>query len=226
MTRLSRFIAIGIAAVAIVTAAPATAKNMRGPAIIVLVENGGTVEDQEHQIKTVTHLLGQLTTLQRRRATRDAQISIVLSASPNKVTWSGTPEQLKEQGQKVLDLITFKPTFSDLVMAWKQIDTTLKLSMPDSYRLYWIGPGIHVPFQEATEELQIKVPQEIDPALLAGVLAQGSEVFKAYNIHPDQDEIYLHYFDAQGVMERARAGQMEFILMDPAQTEANLDKLL
>ncbi len=226
MRHIAKHLGILIAGAVMAMTAPAIAKDERAQAIIVLIENGGTIEDQKQQIKTVTHLLGQLTTLQHRRASRNAQISIVLSASPNKVTWSGSAEQLREQGQRVLDLIEFKPTFSDLLMAWKQIDTTLKLFMPSSYRIYWVGPGIHVPFQDATEELQIKVPQEIDPALLAGPLALESEVFKAYNIHPDQDEIYLDYFTSQGVMERVRAGRIDFNLMDPAQTEANLEHLL
>ena len=60
--------------------------------IFVLVENGGTImkEDQGEALNTALNLFQQLTTLGRRRATKNTQIHIVLSALPNRIAWSGT----------------------------------------------------------------------------------------------------------------------------------------
>lgn len=199
----------------------------RKQTIFVLIENGGTVEDTQTAMETTKHLLGQLTTLSRRRATKNAQIIILLSAMPNRITWSGTPEQLLQQGQTVLDLIEFKPTFSDLVLAFQQIDTTMRLSLSDEYRLYWIGPAIHVPFSSASgEEIKIKVPQEVPQDLNLAEFAAMCSTFKIYNIHADQDEVYLNYLTKTGVMNSVAQGVLNFSLMDPAQTAAHLDNLL
>ncbi|PJB70253.1 MAG: hypothetical protein CO093_08560 [Alphaproteobacteria bacterium CG_4_9_14_3_um_filter_47_13] len=195
--------------------------------IFVLIENGGTVEDTEAAAETAKHLLGQLTQLKNRRATRDAQIVIILSAMPNRVTWSGTPEQLLQQGQAVLDLIQFKPTFSDLVLAFQQIDTTLRLSQSDDHRLYWIGPAIHVPFSSKSDEaIKVQVPQDVPKELNLVELANMCSTFKIYNIHADQDEIYLNYLTKTGVMDAVAQGILDFAIMDAAQTTAHLDDLL
>ncbi len=195
-------------------------------AIIVLIENGGSVTDQDAAMLTIKHLLHQLTSLQRKRATRDATISIVLSAAPNRITWSGTPAQLAQQGQQVLEKITFQPTFSDLVLSFEQINTTLRLSQPNTVRLYWIGSGIHVPFQDTDEEIQIKVPQQLPADCKFGEMTGQFSVLKLYNIHEDQDEVFLNYLMDQGVMDRKAKGEIDFILMDAAQTAANLEHLL
>ena len=97
-------------------------------AIYVLFENGGTVteEEQEDAKLALLHLFQQFSSLARRKATKHIQINLVLSALPNRIAWSGTPQQLVEQTEYVTSLITFKPTFSDLVMAFDQIETTKK----------------------------------------------------------------------------------------------------
>lgn len=195
-------------------------------AIFVLIENGGATTDTDAAMTTVRHLLNQLTDLQRRRATRDATISIVLSAMPNRITWSGTPKQLAQQGQQVLEKITFQPNFSDLVLSFEQIDTTLRLSQPDAVHLYWVGPGIHVPFQETDEEIQIKVPQALPAELKFGEMAGQFSVLKLYNINEDQDLIFLNYLMEHDVMERKAKGDIDFNLMDAAQTAASLEHLL
>lgn len=223
---MTRFLAILLTA-CILFPPPTMAGKQDRQAIVLLIENGGVVEDRDAAMNTVKHLLGQLTTLKRRRATRDAQIMIVLTTMPNRVTWSGTPEQLLNQAQSVLDSIEFKSTFSDLVLAFDQIDTTLKLTMPDEYRLYWIGPAIHVPFRNgAGSELEIRVPQDVpDKIKLPDVLSRASTV-KLYNIHPDQDHIYLKYFTDLGLIDAAKQGSVDFTVMDEAQTQAHLDDLL
>ena len=67
--------------------------------VFVLFENGGTIaaSDQDDALNTMLYLLQQLSEMDRRKATRNAQINIVLGALPNRIAWSGTPRQLMEQ---------------------------------------------------------------------------------------------------------------------------------
>lgn len=194
--------------------------------IIVLIENGGTVEDPEAASVTIRHLFDQLSALRRKRAAKHAQISIVLTASPTQITWSGTPAQLLEQAQDVLKRIEFKSTPSDLVLAWEQIDTTLQLAVPSEYRLYWIGPAIHVPFSAAGGEVEIKVPQAVPADMKFADLAEQASVLRMYGVHPDQDTVYLEFLRDHGLIDRARKGALKLSVMGAAQTLSHLNRLL
>lgn len=195
-------------------------------AVIVLIENGGTVQNHDATMTTVKNLLGQLTNLKRRRATRNAQISIVLSATPNRIAWSGTPKQLLAQAVEVLKLIKFRSGFNDLVLAFEQIDTTIEIAMPEAYRIYWIGPTIHVPFSASDKEIRVSVPQDIPAGLKLAKVAEKASVLKIYGVHPDQDRKLLDYLNASGISKRAARGLMELNLMGQAQTASHLDDLL
>lgn len=197
-------------------------------AIFVLVENGGSVAKQErdHAMNTTLHLLQQLSTLARRKATRHAQIHIVLSASPNRIAWSGTPEQLLLQAQEVRTLIAFKPSFSDLVLAYEQIQTTINLTQPDDIRLYTIGPFIHVPFQNSDNPIDISVPQDIPQNLPLSHFVDRLSTLKFMNVHDDQDLVLQAYLASLGVLIRARDGSISFSLKGKAQTKASLTDLL
>jgi len=197
-------------------------------AIFVLIENGGTIapEDQDEARLTINHLLHQLSKLDRRKATRNAQIHIVLSALPNRISWSGTPAQLLEQAAQVQELITFKPTYSDLVIAFEQIETTFNLTRPDKTRLYWVGPTIHVPFQDADGEIEIKVPQELPEVLALAALAPHLSTLKILRVHADQDQVLQAYLATLGVFKRAGDGSLDFELLGVAQTKSNLSDLL
>ena len=197
-------------------------------AIFVLLENGGTVADADRgdALNTTLHLLEQLTALGRRKATRNAQIHIVLSASPNRIAWSGTPSQLSEQADDVKNLIEFKPSFSDLVMAFEQIETTINLSQPDDIGLYWVGSTVHVPFQSADQAIEVRVPQEVPSDLALGHFADRLSVLKIMRVHPDQDQMLQAYLASLGVLSRARSGELDFSLLGEAQTRSRLKTLL
>lgn len=196
--------------------------------IFVLVENGGTImeEDQGEALNTALHLFQQLTTLGRRRATKNVQIHIVLSALPNRIAWSGTPDQLLTQAEDVKNLITFKRSFSDLVMAFEQIETTVNLTQPDAIRLYWIGTTIHVPFQTTDEPIEVDVPQEVPSSLALSNLSSRLNALKIMRVHPDQDQILQAYLASLGILERARKGELDFSLLGDAQTKSRLKTLL
>lgn len=196
--------------------------------IFVLIENGGTIasEDQDEALNTALNLLQQLTSLARRKATNDIQIHIILSALPNRIAWSGTAGQLLSQAEDVKNLIVFKPTFSDLVMAFEQIETTVNLTQPDTIRLYWIGTTVHVPFQSGNSAIEVEVPQEVPSDLALGNLASKLTTLKIMRVHPDQDKILQAYLSSLGILKRARSGELDFELLGDAQTKSRLNTLL
>ena len=197
-------------------------------AIFVILENGGTVAESEqaHATNTALHLLQQLTALSRRKATRDAQVHLILTATPNRLAWSGTPAQLLEQAPHIKELMSFKPSFSDLVMAFEQVETTIDLSGADKVRLYVIGPFIHVPFQNSDAPIDIHLPQAVPPTLTLPDFLDHISVLKFLNVHADQDMELLNYLRSIGVMARAQQGELEFSLKGTAQTKAALHDLL
>lgn len=205
---------------------PAAARAGEQPrqAVFIVIENGDTVEDQEGITTTVRHLLGQLTELRRRRATRHTEISIVLTANPTSVSWSGTPAQLMEQAGLLMEQVRFHATCSDLVLAWEQVETTLRITAPAEYRLYSVGPGIHAGYP-CEDEQTITLPQTVPEMDLAGLAAEAS-VFKMFNLHPDQDEMFLAYSEQAGILTRAAEGLIDFDLLDTARTRAQLEDLL
>lgn len=196
--------------------------------IFVLIENGGTIasEDQDEALNTALHLLQQLTSLARRKATNDIQIHLILSALPNRIAWSGTAGQLLSQAEDVKNLIVFKPTFSDLVMAFDQIETTVNLTQPDTIRLYWIGSTVHVPFQKSDAPIDVDVPQEVPSDLALANLASKLTTLKIMRVHPDQDKILQAYLSSLGILKRARNGDIDFELLGDAQTKSRLNTLL
>ncbi len=205
-----------------------TRENLKSQSIIVLIENGGTVPeaDQDEALNTALHLFQQLTKMDRRKETKNAQIHIVLSALPNRISWSGTPGQLLAQAEDVKNLITFKPSFSDLVMAFEQMETTINLTQPDDVKLYWIGPTVHVPFQKTGGEIHVEVPQEVPENLALSSFADRLSVLKIMRVHPDQDQILQAYLASLGILKRARSRTLDFALLGEAQTKSSLKDLL
>lgn len=210
--------------------APAPVPVPDDEAIFVLIENSGTIapDDQEDALDVVLHLLQQLTKLGHRKATRNAQIHILLTATPNQIAWSGTPQQLLEEAGKIKDLLTFKTSFSDLVIAFEQIDTTINLTQASKVRLYWIGSTIHVPFQvtDKNSPIEVKVPQEVPANLALANFADRLSVLKIMRVHPDQDQMLQAYLGGVGILSRAKLGKLDFALRGAAQTQSRINNLL
>lgn len=204
-----------------------TPKAIQPESIFVLIENGGSVPAHEQDAATnaALNLFQQLTTISRRSATRHAQIQIILSARPNRITWSGTPRQLLEQANEVMQLVQFTQGFSDLGMSFAQIDTTINLTRPERVRLYWIGPVIDVPFQEVSGAIEIALPQAIPTLALPSFLEELTHL-KIYGVHADQRPMLQAYLQSHGVLKRAREGSLDFTLNGAAETKASLNDLL
>ena len=209
---------------------PTGGTEQNNASIFVLIENGGTVttDEQNDALNTSLHLLQQLTKLARRRATRDTQVYILLSALPNRIAWSGTTRQLLEQADYIKSLITFESSFSDLVVAFEKIRTTIDLTQPDKVRLYWIGPCINVPFQTKNNSgpIEVMVPQEVPADLALADFADRLSVLKIMRVHPDQDQMLQAYLSSIGILKRAYSRDLDFALLGVAQTRSRLKNLL
>lgn len=197
-------------------------------AIFLLIENAGTIapDEQDDALNTALHLLGQLTKLSKRKSTRNTQMYLIFSALPNQIAWSGTPRQLLEQAEAIKSLITFKQTFSDLVITMEKIETTINLTQPDSVRLYWLGSTINVPYQESDGAIEVKVPQVVPANLALGRFASRLKTLKIMRVHPDQDQMLLAYLSSIGILNRAKSGDLDFAIMGNAQTRSKINDLL
>lgn len=196
------------------------------PAVYLVIENGGTVTKREEALKTVSFMLGELVKLRRRRATRDTAIHIILTANPTEVTWSGTPQQLFDQGGHVMELITFKDTCSDLALAWDQVHLTTRITRPGAVSLIGVGPMIHAGFPCDEGETTISLPQKPPEGLRMAQMVERAEFLRLLNVHADQDEVYLDYLEANGAMARIAEGTLNFDLLDRARTRATLGRIM
>ena len=81
--KLFSIIILSIVLVACGKQAP-TPQSQSSESIFVLFENGGTVaqSEQGEALNTALNLLQQITSLDRRKATRNTQVHIILSALP------------------------------------------------------------------------------------------------------------------------------------------------
>ncbi|MBN9889380.1 hypothetical protein [Salipiger abyssi] len=197
-----------------------------GPTFFVVFENGGVVTDPEVQIETARSTLGELAELRRRRAMRDAVIHIITSANPTEITWSGTPDQLYEQGTVVMEALAIRPTCSDLTLAWGEVRNNLRINRPDDLRLIGIGPFIHAGYPCDEGDGLITLPQEVPDEVQLGAMAADASFVRLLNVHADQDEMVLEHLEAAGVLARVTSGELDFDLMDKARTRSNLGNIL
>jgi hypothetical protein len=152
---------------------------------------------------------------------------VILSASPTEIAWSGTPAQLEEQGQDVLARVTnFRSTCSDLTLAYEQVALTQRITRPSDVTIINIGPFINAPYPCDQGDGLITLPQAVDHDVQLGTLAMEASTLRLVNVHPDQDEALLEHLEGFGVMDRVANGALNFDLLDPARTRANLGNIL
>lgn len=215
-----------LAAALSLTAGAAPAGTETPSAIFILIENGGVVTEREGAAVVVSHVLGEVAELRRRRATRDTQVHLVFSASPTEISWSGTPQQLFEGGAQVLELVKFKDTCSDLVLAWDKIALTAEITQPSDIRLIAVGPFINASFPCGSGQAVIQLPQVVPLTLKLSEVAKKASVLRLLNVHPDQDRVILDYLRTTEVMARVQRGALTFDLLGPARTRSALGRVL
>lgn len=208
------------------TVSPSLAEDAKRSAIFLVIENGGVVTDKDAASETIRFMLGELVQLRQNRGTRNTQIHIIATANPTEVAWSGSPQQLFEEGEAVLERLAFKDTCSDLMLAWDQVSITAQITMPEEITLLGIGPLIHAGFPCDDEAATIALPQAAPDGLKLGPLALQAKFVRLLNVHADQDEAYLTYLQETGVLAKARAGELDFDLMDGARTRSAQGRIL
>lgn len=196
--------------------------------IMMIIENGGVVasEDREDMFQLIYGVLDEATQLRRRRATNDTQVSIILSANPSAVAWTGTVRQLYAQSQEVIGLLTFRDTCSDLELAYEQVRLSAQVSRPDVLEVVHIGPFIHAGFPCTGEDARITLPQAVPQTIALSVIAQQSDAIRFIGVHADQDEPLLRYLEATGVMDRIENGELNFDLLDAARARSRMGHIL
>ena len=203
---------------------PAAAEDEKKAAMFVVIENGATATEPEAITHTLRNLFGEIVEQRNSRATRQTEINIITSANPTAVTWSGSAQDLFDQGQAVMDAITFEQTCSDVVRAWDQVDTLVMLRAPEIVDLVSVGPAIQYGFP--CESATISLPQAMPQELKLGDLAHSARSLRMYDVHPDQDEALAAHFAQTGVLARGHAGELELEVRDPAGTRALYGNLL
>ncbi|WP_172332131.1 hypothetical protein [Mangrovicoccus sp. HB161399] len=198
----------------------------KGPTFFVVFENGGVVTDPDSQMEAARLTLSELTELRRRRATKHATIHIITSANPTEITWSGTPEQLYEQGASVMDALTIRPTCSDLTLAWQEVRNNVRITRPGDLRLIGIGPFINAGYPCDEGDGLITLPQAVPAEVQLGSLSIDASFLRLLNVHADQDEMVLEHLEGAGAMARVSSGELDFDLMDGARTRSNLGHIL
>lgn len=193
-------------------------------AIVFVIENGAVVTDPDGVMETVRHAFGETVEYRRHRSMQHVEVTIILSAQPNAVAWTGSPKDLYAQGQQVMDMITFSGTCSDLVMAYEEISTLVTLTAPETLDLISIGPAIH--FGYPCESATITLPQAVPEGSKLAELAGTARSVRMYEVHPDQDQALTAYFAEHGIIARAHAGEMELEVRDAARTRALYGELL
>ncbi len=195
-------------------------------AVFVVIETGGTVQDREQATELVGHVLNELSLWRRQRGKKHAQIHLIVTDQPTEVRWSGTPQQLHDQGAWLMqEVLAFRASCSDLVRAWDQAAVTARITRPDKMALIQIGPAIHAGYPCDSGE-PIALPQPVPTGLKLTTLAQKANLLRWVGVHPDQDELLLDHVENSGLMKRVEAGELDFDLFGPARARAHAGALL
>ena len=196
--------------------------------IMIVIENGGVVPDDQREdaLRLIYGVLEEATELKKKKATRDTQVSIILSTNPSAVTWTGTVGQLYEQAQLVISLLAFRDTCSDLVLAYDQVRLSAQITRPDHLEIVHIGPFIHAGFPCTGESAVITLPQAVPQTIALAHMAERAEAIRFVGVQADQDEPLLAYLEATGILDRVEAGELEFDLLDAARARSRMGHVL
>ncbi|MEM8563212.1 MAG: hypothetical protein AAGF57_13295 [Pseudomonadota bacterium] len=196
--------------------------------IMIVIENGGVVPQaqREEALRLTFALLGEVTELRKRRATRETQVSIILTANPSAVAWTGDVSQLYAQSGLVIEMVAFRDTCSDLELAYDEVRLSAQIDRPDHLEIIHVGPFIHAGFPCTGENARITLPQAVPQNLALAHMAQRSDAIRFIGVHADQDEPLLAYLEATGVLDRVEAGALSFDLLDAARARSRAGHLL
>lgn len=196
-------------------------------AILLVIENGATVLNQEAALETIRSVLSELTGLNKKKATRDTAIHIITTANPTQTTWSGTPDQLAAYGHAIWEDIAFRQTCSDLLLAWNQALLSVRITRPEELKVISIGPAIHAGFPCDQGEVTITLPQAVPQGFALADIAAQASFLRLLNVHGDQLGSVLDHLESAGVLTASEESEaLDFDLLDAARTRSQLGRVL
>lgn len=201
---------------------PTTAAERPRIVIEVIVDNGGTVMEDDAQ-ELINNLIGGLANL-RGRAFSDARIDLILSSHPTTM-WSGTPRDLIAQGHAILELVKINDRCSDVGRALLQADQNLRVAAPDEAYLLVYSPLILAPFP-CDQGPGITLPQPVPQGIAIGRMIEQRQIkaFKIFGVHPSQETVWTEFLVGEGVLARMHKGQLDFAFLGFRQSETFLAK--
>ena len=217
---LSRRTFIGTAACTVLPALPAAATDV-GPVLIeAIIDNGGTVTEEDAPALSHDFLAGLAEA--NGRAFREARIDLILTSRPYTV-WSGTPEDLYAQGRQVMELAAPTDHCSDLGRAFDQADQNLRVGAPLSAHLFVLSPLINAPYPCDTGP-SITLPQPVPAGLpLARMVADRNvRTLGIFGVHPSQEQVWTDHLEESGLLDASRSGELDLVFLGFSQSRAYL----
>jgi hypothetical protein len=192
--------------------------------IQAIVDNAGTVQEKGAQDLILDFVAG-LAGL-RGREYAAARIDLILTSDPRTV-WSGTPADLMRQGHAVLELVRINDRCADIARALRQAEQNLKAARAQDAVLLILSPLIAAPFP-CDAGPDITLPQPVPAGIELGRLVRerGIRALKIYGVHPSQEAPWTDHLIEQGLMDRARAGELELAFLGIQQSRRALERRL
>lgn len=221
MTILKRLFGVAIA-MAVLGAMAAQAAERPRIVIQAIIDNGGTVTEEDAQ-DLIKNFVGGLANL-RGRAFSKARIDLILTSHPTTV-WSGTPRDLMAQGRAVLDLAKTNDKCADVARAIKQANQNLRIAQADEAYLFIVSPLINAPFP-CDAGPGIRLPQPVPQGIAIGRMIDERQIkaLTFLGVHPSQEDPWTNYLVREGVLERAKRGQLDFQFLGFQQSKTFLAK--
>lgn len=174
---------------------------------MVVIDNSSTtlVGDRKKATRNIHVFLQELAKLRRHKPSRNMRIQIILTTKPNSISWVGRPADLHKAAPKIMKMIEFRETCSDLELAFREMDTTVEIEKANKtnslnrFDIYVMSPMINVPFTTCDSNPVVNLPQEVPQGLLLGKLAKQANSINLFNVNDDQKENYLDYMKRLGL---------------------------
>lgn len=201
----------GLALSTALVALPALGEEQPSMIVELIVDNGGTVKAEGSQ-DLITNVLGSLANLHG-RSFNNARIDLILTSHPTTV-WSGSPRDLLNQANAVLDQVKINDRCSDVERAFHQADQNLRVAAPKEAHLIVVSPLIAAPFP-CNQGPAITLPQPVPQGIALGktVSERNIATLTFFGVHPSQERVWTDYLESEGILAGARKDQLDLTFL-------------
>lgn len=201
---------------------PAAGRAQDSPPVLIqaIIDNGGTVQEDGAQAQ-INDLIAGLANL-RGRSLSHARIDLILTSHPTTV-WSGTPQALMQDGQKVLDTVQLNDRCSDVGRALRQADQNLRVAGAEEAYVFVYSPLILAPFPcDSGPGIALPQPVPEDIEIRRLIEERNVRAFKVFGVHPSQERVWTDFLEAEGVLAMGHSGAIDFAFLGVRQSAAFL----